>query len=206
MISMSDIVADPVLLASRDIAREALGEITDPETIGDDAGHEVHESNVITLFFDCRLAGYPGWRWAAALTRVDKQSPVTVLEVELLPGDDAVLSPEWVPWSVRLAQYRETQARQAAEEATAAEAAAEELADVDDVDPEDDVMENDYSDFDGDIDGVDFEEDDFDEDDDTEDDDTDDDTEDDDDDDVDDEDDSDDDDDDDDDSDGDDDE
>lgn len=165
-----EVIADPVLLASRDIARGALGEITDPQTIGADDGYEVHEANVITLFFECRLPGYPGWRWAAALTRVDEHSPVTVLEVELLPGEGAVLSPEWVPWSVRLAQYREAQARQAAEEKAAADEAAAELADVDDVDIDDDVMENDYSDFDGDIDGVDFEEDDVFDDDDTDDD------------------------------------
>lgn len=152
-----EIAVDPLLLetSSRDIAREALGEITDPKSIGSDDGHEVFDERTVTLFFECRLPGYPGWRWAAALARVDADSPVTVLEVELLPGEGAVLAPEWVPWSVRLAQYREAQSRQAADEAAAAEEAAEELADVDDIDPDDDLMENDFSDFDDELDGVD---------------------------------------------------
>lgn len=149
------IPADPTLLAAREQARAALAEITDPQSIGSDDGHEVHDAHVLTLFFECRLAGYPGWRWAATLARVDDNAPVTVLEVELLPGAGAVVAPEWVPWSERLAQYRETQSRQAADEAAAAEAAAAELADEDDVDPADDLLENDFSDFDDEIDGVD---------------------------------------------------
>src|SRR5690606_33138233 len=118
---------------------------------------EAHEDHVLTLFFECRLAGYPGWRWAATLARVDEQSPVNVLEVELLPGEGAVVAPEWVPWSVRLAQYREAQAKQAADEAAAAEAAAAELSDEDDVDADADILDNDFSDFDDEIDGVDLE-------------------------------------------------
>ena len=151
---------DPVLLASRELAREALAEIADPQTIGVDDGHEVHEPHALTLFFECRLPGYPGWHWAATLARVDEGSPVNVLEVELLPGAGAIVAPEWVPWSMRLAQYREAQAKQAADEAAAAEAAAAELADEDEVDPAEDLLENDFSDFDDEIDGVDLDEDD----------------------------------------------
>lgn len=150
---------DPRLLGARDLAREALAEITEPNTIGGDAGHEVHDEITVTLYFESKLPGYPGWRWAAALAKVSDEDPINVLEVELLPGEGAVLAPEWVPWSERLAQYRESQSRLAAEEARAAEEAAEELADLDDLDDlDDDVMENDYSDFDGDIDGVDIDE------------------------------------------------
>lgn len=154
---------DEVLLAARDEARAALAEITDPRSVGADDGHEVHEPHVLTLFFECRLPGYPGWRWAATLARVDEESPVNVLEVELLPGAGAVIAPEWVPWSVRLAQYRETQARQAAEEAAAAEAAAAELSNEDEADPDGDlldgdILDNDFSDFDDEIDGVDLDE------------------------------------------------
>lgn len=148
---------DPVLLAARDRAREALAEITDPKTIGADEGHEVHGEHVLSLFFECRLAGYPGWHWTATLARVDETSEINVLEIELLPGAGAVVAPEWVPWSDRLAQYRETQAKQAADEAAAAEDAAEELAEEDELDPEQDPMENDFSDFDDEIDGVDLE-------------------------------------------------
>ncbi|WP_125100385.1 DUF3027 domain-containing protein [Leucobacter chromiireducens] len=154
----AEIVADPVLLAAREQARAALLEVTDAATVGADAGSEAHEAHVLTLFFECRLPGYPGWRWAATLARVDEDSPVTVLEVELLPGDGAVVAPEWVPWSERLAQYRQTQARQAAEEAAAAEAAADELRDEDEIAGDEDLLENDFSDFDDELDGVDIDE------------------------------------------------
>lgn len=154
------LAADPVLLAARSLARDALGEITDAQTIGADDGHEVNEAHVVTLFFECRLPGYPGWRWAASLARVDENAEPTVLEVELVPGAGAVVAPDWVPWSERLAQYRDAQARQAADETAAAEAAAKELSDEDNVDPEDDVLENDFSDFEDEIDGVELDEDD----------------------------------------------
>ena len=163
-VDVAKIEPDPALLAAREQARTALVEITDPQTIGAEDGYEVHEAHVLTLYFECRLPGYPGWRWAATLARVDEGSEVNVLEVELLPGAGAVTAPEWVPWSQRLAQYRETQSRQAVDEATAAEEAAAELADEDEIDPEDDLLENDFSDFDDEIDGVDIDEEDEDDD------------------------------------------
>ena len=150
---------DAMLLTaeSRAQARAALEEITDAKTIGGDAGFEVNDERTVTLFFESLLAGYPGWRWAAAIARVDEDAPVTVLEVELLPGDGSMLAPEWVPWSERLAQYRDAQSRQSKESAAeraAAEQAAEELADLDDAD--EDALENDYADYDDDLDGVDL--------------------------------------------------
>lgn len=165
--AVEEIAPDLVLLAARDQARAALAEITDAQTIGSEDGHEAHEAHVVTLYFECRLPGYPGWRWAATLARVDEDSDINVLEVELLPGAGAVTAPEWVPWSQRLAQYRETQSRQAVDEAAAAEEAAAELADEDEIDPEDDLLENDFSDFDDEIDGVDIDEEGDDEDDDS---------------------------------------
>lgn len=164
--SSAPIEPDPKLLESRELARTALAEITDAATVGSDEGHEAHEAHVLTLFFECRLPGYPGWRWAATLARADEEAEPTVLEVELLPGAGAVVAPEWVPWSERLAQYREAQAKQAADEAAAAEAAADELADEDDIDPDDDLLDNDFSDYEHEIHGVELDEDDESEDDD----------------------------------------
>ncbi|SDQ05422.1 DUF3027 domain-containing protein [Leucobacter chromiiresistens] len=146
--SETELTPDAVLLAARDQARAALAEITDPSMIGADAGYEVEEAHVLTLLFECRLAGYPGWRWAATLARTSEDAPVTVLEVELLPGPDSVIAPDWVPWSERLAQYREGHAKQAD--------AAGDPHDDEAADAEDDELEND---FDDDLDGVDLDED-----------------------------------------------
>lgn len=155
MTSTSDTPAvHPAILQATDLALKALQEITDLETIGALVGSEAHDETVGTLFFDCLMPGYPGWRWAASLAKVSEANPVTVLEVELLPGDDSLLAPEWVPWAERLAAFREAQAQQAEEEAAEAARAAAELADEDD--DEDDVMDNDYSDYDTDLDGIDI--------------------------------------------------
>lgn len=163
--------ADPELLAATDLARAALLEVTNGEHIGDLVGHEADESGAVTLFFESKLSGYPGWRWAASLAKASADAQPTVLEVEMLPGDGALLSPEWVPWSVRLAQYRESQAALEAERRAALAAAAElgeedvvlvdddeaeALAGVsDELDDEDDLDdEYDDDDLDDDIDAV----------------------------------------------------
>lgn len=152
---------DGRLLAAHDLALAAVVEITPTTTIGDPAGYRVEPDGVVSLRFANRLAGYPGWFWTVSLARVDDADP-TVLEVELLPGDGALLAPEWVPWAVRLAEY------QAAQAALAAEAGAEEVSDEaqDELDEIlEDVEDLDAADFDddgssilhaGDVDGVDI--------------------------------------------------
>ena len=53
--------------------------------------------------FACTAAAYPGWRWAVTLSRAPRARRATVSEVHLLPGEGALLSPEWVPYAERLA-------------------------------------------------------------------------------------------------------
>ncbi|MBF4461737.1 MULTISPECIES: DUF3027 domain-containing protein [unclassified Rathayibacter] len=100
---------DAVLAASEDRARAALAEITPVETIGEFVGALAQGQHVASLQFANRMRGYPGWLWTATLSRIDESEDVTVLEVELLPGEGSVLAPDWVPWSVRLADYRAAQ-------------------------------------------------------------------------------------------------
>ena len=50
------------------------------------------------------MEGYPGWSWTVALAHSEGQEP-TVLEVELIPGEKALLSPAWVPWADRMEEY-----------------------------------------------------------------------------------------------------
>ncbi|BDZ55718.1 DUF3027 domain-containing protein [Agromyces marinus] len=108
-------VADRVLLAAVDLARGALLEVTAPQTVGSMIGHAVDGERVLSLHFAADLPGYPGWHWSVTIARVDDAEP-TVLETELLPGERALLAPEWVPWSERLAEYRAVQAAAAAAE------------------------------------------------------------------------------------------
>ncbi|MDR6906879.1 hypothetical protein J2X63_002565 [Agromyces sp. 3263] len=149
---------DVILLDAVDLARRALLEVTPPETVGSVIGHVAEGEHVLTMLFAADLAGYPGWRWSVTIARVDDGEP-TVLETELMPGDTALLAPEWIPWSERLADYR---AAQQAAAAAAAEAAGsddehddEEHDDGDDehdddFDEDDDLDEDDDSDLDED--------------------------------------------------------
>ena len=164
MTSKPEPVADERLLHAHDLALAALHEITPAETVGPAAGHVVEADDVVSLRFHTRLAGYPGWYWTVTVALVEDSEP-TVLEAELLPGDGALLAPDWVPWAQRLAEYQAAQAAAAA----AGDEADDELADdLDDDDLDDDDDADDETDDDddepkarlhaGDLDGVDIDE------------------------------------------------
>ncbi len=135
------------LIAAVPLARAALAEITPESTIGEPLGHVVEAAGVVSLLFASTLAGYPGWHWTVTVGRADDDAQPTVLEAELMPGDDALLAPDWVPWSERLAEYQAAQEALAAE---AEEAGAEGDDDVVDSDDEDEDDEDDYGDEDED--------------------------------------------------------
>jgi len=144
--------ADARLLDAHDLALAALHEITPPSTVGPAAGYTVEDGGALSLRFENTMAGYPGWFWTVSVAVVDDAEP-TVLEAELLPGEGALLAPDWVPWAVRLAEYQATQAALAAEEGDAGD-------DADDLDDEedDDSDEQDIDDLD-DLDAADFDQD-----------------------------------------------
>ncbi|GAA4191499.1 hypothetical protein GCM10022219_10370 [Microbacterium oryzae] len=155
---------DSRLLEAHDLALAALREVTPAETIGEPAGYAVEEGGAVSLRFETTLSGYPGWHWTVTLAVVEEAEP-TVLEVELLPGEGALLAPEWVPWSVRLQEYKAAQA--AAAEASDDDAEGddgdsdgEDFADDHDEDADEDDFDEDGSPIlhAGDVDGVDIDE------------------------------------------------
>ncbi|MEH0545109.1 DUF3027 domain-containing protein [Streptomyces sp. B21-105] len=85
-----------------DLARAAAEEAAAPGVVGEHAGVVSEGDRVVTHYFECKELGYRGWRWAATVARASRAKIVTLDEVVLLPGPDAVLAPEWVPWSERL--------------------------------------------------------------------------------------------------------
>jgi len=85
-----------------DLARAAAEEAAAPGVVGEHAGVETEGDRVVTHFFECKELGYRGWRWAVTVARASRAKVVTLDEVVLLPGPDALLAPEWVPWSERL--------------------------------------------------------------------------------------------------------
>ncbi len=165
MTSKPEPVADERLLDAHDLALAALREITPADTIGPAAGYTVEEGGAVSLRFHTRLAGYPGWYWTVSVAVVDDSEP-TVLEAELLPGEGALLAPDWVPWATRLAEY---QAAQAAAAVADDDADDDDLDDSDDDEADDDDDSDDSDDDDddeepqarlhaGDLDGVDIDE------------------------------------------------
>lgn len=160
----STVVADEPLLAAHDLALAALHEITPAATVGDPAGYTVEADGVVSLRFATTMEGYPGWFWTVSLAVVEDAEP-TVLEAELLPGEGALLAPDWVPWAVRLAEYQAAQAALAAERGADVDDESDDLDDDLDEDDLDDVDDLDAADFDddgspilhaGDVDGVDI--------------------------------------------------
>ena len=96
---------DAVLAAAVDRARDAAAELAG-RALGEHLGVEVEapqaDGPVLTHCFATTDPAYVGWRWAVTVARADGSDAVTVDEVVLLPGADALLAPAWVPWSERV--------------------------------------------------------------------------------------------------------
>jgi hypothetical protein len=106
---------DAVLAAAVDVARAAVEGIAPAQQIGRHLGARTEGDRLVTHLFESRLAGYLGWQWYAVLTRNSRSKVVTVNELGLLPSQDSVLAPEWIPWAERV-RPEDAQADEAAEE------------------------------------------------------------------------------------------
>lgn len=71
--------------------------------VGDHVGVFTDAERVATHIFTCLHPGYRGWHWAVNLSRAPRARKATVDDVVLLPGEDALLAPRWIPWSERIA-------------------------------------------------------------------------------------------------------
>lgn len=100
---MAALKPDPTLRGAVDLAREAAESIAEKGTVGEHLGMDMVEDRVGTHYFACTASSYPGWRWAITVARVPRSKVVTVSETNLLPGDGALLSPQWLPYADRLA-------------------------------------------------------------------------------------------------------
>jgi hypothetical protein len=93
---------DPTCAEAVDVARDALADVAPSGTVGEHRGAEPEQERMVLHLFDSLLPGYRGWRWAVTVMRASRSKRVTIGETVLLPGPDALLSPEWVPWTERL--------------------------------------------------------------------------------------------------------
>jgi Protein of unknown function (DUF3027) len=93
--------ADALLSRAVEVARAAAVEVGG-DAVGDHLAVHADGERLVTHAFASSLPGYSGWYWAVTLTRPPRGKVATVDEVVLLPGQDALLAPDWVPWDKRI--------------------------------------------------------------------------------------------------------
>jgi hypothetical protein len=92
---------DPVCAAAVEFARAVAG-AAGGSHVGEHLGVEAEDDLVVTHAFATTDPAYVGWRWSVTLTRAEGSDEVTVDDVLLLPGGEALVAPVWVPWSERV--------------------------------------------------------------------------------------------------------
>jgi hypothetical protein len=95
---------DAACEAAVDLARAAAVEVAGAvgEHLGAQAEPALEGEHVVSHAFAAQQPGYRGWRWTVTVARAPEADDVTVDEVVLLPGPEALLAPAWVPWSDRV--------------------------------------------------------------------------------------------------------
>jgi hypothetical protein len=93
---------DSTAVAAVDAARAALLDEVGAADVGEHLGHLVEGERVVTHLFACTRPAYVGWRWSVTVARASRQKAVTVDEVVLIPGDEAIVAPPWVPYRERI--------------------------------------------------------------------------------------------------------
>lgn len=93
---------DDLVMAAVDEAKAAAQTIAKAEVIGQHVGAEMVDDRVALHRFECLEEGYPGWVWEVSVARAPRLRKITVNEINLAPGPDALLAPAWVPWKDRL--------------------------------------------------------------------------------------------------------
>jgi Protein of unknown function (DUF3027) len=85
-----------------DLARRAAEDLAGAAAVGDYVTATSDGDRVVTHLFRCLVPAYKGWCWAVTVARASRAKNVTVNECLLLPGPEAILAPDWVPWRDRL--------------------------------------------------------------------------------------------------------
>jgi hypothetical protein len=90
------------LVDAVELARAAAAEEAEVERVGAYVGVEAEDAVAVSHLFEAGVPGYRGWRWSVTVATADEEAPVTVSEVVLIPGPDALIAPAWVPWERRV--------------------------------------------------------------------------------------------------------
>ena len=103
----TDEVLDPQMPSEqpdpRDIARAVAMDVADaPEQVGEVVDAIELGDHVTDFRLAADVRGYEGWQWSVTLYHDTEVGTWTVNESSLVPTDDALMPPAWVPWKDRL--------------------------------------------------------------------------------------------------------
>jgi hypothetical protein len=96
------IKTDPVLIGASELARAAVVDEVGADFVGEYIGSHMDAERIATHLFVCSNPAYLGWNWAVVLVRASRAKVATVNDVVLMPGEQALVAPAWVPWSERV--------------------------------------------------------------------------------------------------------
>ncbi len=85
-----------------EFARAAVLDETPGEQIGTHVGVSREDAVTASHLFEAQVPGHRGWRWSVTVALAGDDEPVTVSEVVLVPGPEALIAPAWVPWERRV--------------------------------------------------------------------------------------------------------
>ncbi len=97
-----DTKGDRTLLDAVELAQDAVIQIAEPGTVGEHEEAVMESERLATHYFACTSPAYRGWRWSVSVARAPRQKYATVCETALVPGEDALLPPPWLPYTERI--------------------------------------------------------------------------------------------------------
>lgn len=100
---MTETIETAVTPDPQAIARAVLLEVADePDQVGDFVVANELEDHVTDFRFASNIRGYEGWQWSVTLYHDEELDSWTVNESSLIPTEDALTPPKWIPWKDRL--------------------------------------------------------------------------------------------------------
>lgn len=102
LLTLDDGSVQRALTGAVDPAREAAVAEAGAEQVGEHVGVHSEDAVSATHLFEANVPGYGGWCWSVTVATAGPEAPVTVSEVVLAPGPEALVAPKWVPWERRV--------------------------------------------------------------------------------------------------------
>lgn len=90
------------LATPRAAAEQALEAELGASAFGAYQGQAEVMTGMVVEHFECTLPGYPHWSWVVEVVLDGAGAPIAINSVTLLPGEDAIVAPRWVPWRERI--------------------------------------------------------------------------------------------------------